>query len=158
MAKTPSLSAVTMNEKQLAKFKALHALLVGSSEYYLQAAATEQAFVETTIGAAVFYLPQIKSLHYSGLITPEALESGQECLEHMFPRKIAGMALLTTVPDTIDDLIYACNSIYLRYNIVTPKQNKMLTPFQKKGVFTTPTAAYEKAGIELIKDPRLKES
>ena len=145
-----------MNKKQQAKFAALHQLLVSMSEHYLQATPDEQAFLETTVGAAVFYLPRSKPRHYSGFISPEALESGNECREHMFPRKIAGAALLSNPPETADELAEKCNSVYLRFNIVTSVQNKQLAPHQKKGVFKEPFDAYEKAGITLIKDPRIK--
>ena len=143
-----------MNERYEGKYLAMYEMLKQMSAYYLDACEYQQKFIETAIGAALFYLPRRKNLHYSGFISPEALDTGKECEEHMFPRKIAAEALLTTVPDTIEELEHVCNTLYLRFHIVTPEQNTRLRPYQKREVFTTPTAAYEKAGISLIEDPR----
>ena len=143
-------------EKKESKYKAFHALLKGLAETYENADEAAKQFLETTVGAALFYLPSSKALHYSGFITQEALDSGNETQEHMFPRKIAAEGLLTDVPETPEELMRQCDAIYLRFHIVTPKQNKDLCPHQKRDVFTTPDAAYEKAGIELIPDPRLQ--
>jgi hypothetical protein len=39
---------------------------------------------------------------------------------------------------------------FLAWNYVTRQENNDLKPFQKLGVFTTPEASYQAAGIELI--------
>ena len=143
------------DKRKQSKYQAFHYLLKQLADFYKDADEAAQQLLETTVGATIFYLPTRKKLHYSGMISAEALESGKETQEHMFPRKIAATALLKSVPDTVQLLIDKCDGLYLRYHIVTPSQNKQLCPFQKHDVFVNPETAYFKAGIQLINDPRL---
>ena len=147
--------SIPIDQRKYSKYQAFHYLLSQLSSYYLEADEAGQQLLETTVGAGLFYLPSKKKLHYSGMISPESLESGKQTQEHMYPRKIAALELLNTVPETVDLLIQQCDDKYLRYHIVTPSQNKQLCPFQKVGTFISPEHSYELAGIELINDPRL---
>jgi len=117
---------------------------------YINADSEAKPFYETTIGAALFYLPQSKALHYTGMISEAAVETGSHCKEHLFPRKISAEALLTSPPETIEELVDVCNRLYLQYNITTSSENSRLRQYQRADTFTSPESAYELAGVHLV--------
>lgn len=81
------------------KLTALHAMTEALRGYYAQASAAEKSYLETVVGAAVFYLPQTVA-HFSGYISLEclkgSLEDERRVKDHIYPRKRAGRHLLTT--------------------------------------------------------------
>ena len=130
-------------------------MLYALHDCYINADPEAKPFYETTIGAAIFYLPQSKALHYTGMISEAAVETGSHCKEHLFPRKIRAEALLTEPPETVEELVDVCNRLYLRYNITTSAENTRLKQYQRADTFTDPESAYKLAAITLIPDTSL---
>ena len=124
----------------------LHAL----ASSYISATDAQKQFIETTIGAALFYLPANKSQHFTGCVSEEYLNGGKECKEHLYPRKYSARQLLINPPADIDELIDICNHKYLQYNITTPAENRRLLPYQKVDTFVSPEHSYAAAGITLV--------
>ena len=115
-----------MDPKHRQKFKAFYALLQAISPAYRKSNdETFQSFIETTLGAAIFYLPGNKELHFSGMISESAkqLKDGTPTKDHYYPRKVSARHLLTT-DYSLDEVIKLCNEKYLRYHLVTPSENK----------------------------------
>ena len=145
-----------MEGKQKQKFEAFYALIRASSPTYRESDdETFQSFIETTLGAALFYLPQNKQLHFSGMISKSANELlkvdplAKVTKDHYYPRKVSARHLLTT-DYSLNEVIQMCNEKYLRYHLVTPKENKLLTPFQTVAKFESPEKSYKDANIELV--------
>tara|TARA_B110000240_G_C13341819_1_gene385843 strand:+ start:101 stop:613 length:513 start_codon:yes stop_codon:yes gene_type:complete len=97
-----------------------------------------KAFLETIIGAAIFYLPGGKKL-FNNQISKDAWNSGKPksklTKEHFYPRKWSAKQLLT------QDVIHfkgdgeTLKQLYLNkyglYNLVTSKENTSLRELQK---------------------------
>lgn len=119
----------------------------------------QRAFLETVIGAGIFYISSSKIL-FNGKISKAALEKVKNgdnvklVKEHAFPRKVAGRRLFT------DDLKYIIAGektfkelfmeVYGRYNLVLQEENQRLKQFQKTDVFISEDEAYKSAGIVLV--------
>jgi hypothetical protein len=126
-----------------------------------QSSENQKHFIETMIGAALWYLPVVDEC-WSGKISVEAIQSFHPdsnkqpklTSDHEYPRKIAAADLLTRDFDASDDLaenLYLLyKSKYGRINYITPRENKALTQYQRKGVFENPSVSYQKVGIKLI--------
>ena len=111
----------------------------------------QKNLIETTIGAALWYLPNGNDL-YTGKISQEAIgllikEKGnlnKLTKEHKFPRKMAGKELLTNklshIKSSSNVLVKLYKSKYGKFNYVTPAENKRLVKYK----------TYKKAGINLI--------
>ena len=117
-----------------------------------------KAFLETIIGAALFYVSNSKEL-YSGFIS----KSGWDYLmaggiklskEHGYPRKIGSRRLLETQCQSFhltgQSLMELYTQEYGRYNLVLPAENHALRKYQKATRFTDMATAYNLANIELI--------
>ncbi len=74
--------------------------------------------------------------------------------DHEYPRKIAAADLLAKNHEDnanlADELCLLYQNKYGRFNYITPRENKTLVGYQKKGVFENPEDSYRKAGIKLI--------
>ena len=116
---------------------------------YKDASEAQKQFFETTIGAAIFYLPTAKVEHFTGMISEEAKRTGERVKEHLYPRKWSGQQLLLNPPQCLEELVWDVNTKYLTYNYTTKEENSRLRPHQKVGVFVSPEASYEAAGITL---------
>lgn len=124
--------------------------------------AQQKQLMETTIGAAIWYLPEVPGL-WTGMVSLEAILSfypkAQKTKpkfteEHQYPRKIAARELLQFNWENDEQpgktLLELYVSKYGRYNLVTSRENGHLRTYQKGNVFTNPEKAYKDAGINLI--------
>ena len=127
----PTLAPTTDPIDLHPKLSALHAMTEALRPWYAQASAAEQSYLETVLGAAVFYLPQAVA-HFGGYISLACL---QGCLEderrvkdHIYPRKRAGRHLLTT-PFTATGLHDLYHSELARFMYLTPLENSRMVNF-----------------------------
>jgi hypothetical protein len=122
---------------------------------------TQRHYIETILGAALWYLPTSKEL-WTGGISVQALadfhpDSGvakpRLTEDHEFPRKVSAVELMRRAWDDQDPSA-AMLDLYLqkygRYNYITPTENKVLVKFQKTHVFAEPSVAYSQAGVQLV--------
>ena len=122
---------------------------------------TQKDFIETTIGAALFYCYRGKrNALWTMEISADALrafaadKSFAPTDEHFFPRKLAGKELLERshkqemTGAQLGDLFV---TKYGRFTRVTSQENRRLAPFQKNDVFVSPKRAYREAGVQMIK-------
>lgn len=117
----------------------------------------QQRLMETTIGAAIFYLPHGPK-YWTGKISRGALEELEKnpkttlTKEHQYPRKIAAKELLGhfSTKESRESLLELYENKYGKYNLVTPSENKKVSQHQKEGVFAGIDDAYRNAGIELV--------
>jgi hypothetical protein len=152
-----------MNEKKLVeRCNMLRRIVIELSKIYHNDSTTQDQknLVETMIGAAIWYLPSDLEL-WTGKVSEEALKKLKEGIpmnkltkEHGFPRKLAAKEILTTELSNLkadkSRMFELYVSKYGRWNLVTPKENKLLGKFQKDTKFTSTTDSYAKAGITLI--------
>jgi hypothetical protein len=122
----------------------------------------QKNFIETTIGAAVFYLPQPKEL-WTGLMSRELLsaflESDSESKpkmtkDHVYPRKAVARALLEyswgAERNPLETLLRLYESKYGTYVWVTSAENRRLMPHQKNIDLNDPYRAYQAAEVGLV--------
>jgi hypothetical protein len=132
--------------------------IVAMRPVYLNATPRQRAFLETVIGAAIWYIPKPSSA-WTGRMSVGALkmfhpDSGIQkprfSEEHVYPRKVAARLLLED--KTLDgaNLSALFQEKYGRLHFITSDENKSVQPYQRVAVFTTPDDAYEKAGIVLV--------
>ena len=139
------------NQKQLDKFTALFNILYNLKNTWVNSNHNQKAFIETIIGAAIFYLPTNKKT-FSGLIseTAETMDKKYIVKEHQYPRKITAKLLLLNPPNSIDNLIHLYNTKYGIWNMVTKKENTYLRKYQNNS-FISPEISYNLANVNLIK-------
>jgi hypothetical protein len=116
--------------------------------------------LETMVGAALWYLPQLSAQLWTGRISIEALRALRDRTnmapthDHEWPRKVAARELFTLDWVPIDnpsvEVMQRYRTRYGRFNLVLPAENRRLAPFQRSDVFTTPELAYEAASVQLI--------
>ena len=113
------------------KLTALHAMTEAMRSWYAHASAEEQAYLETVVGAAVFYLPQSVD-HFGGYISlgclQGCLEDERRVKDHIYPRKRAGRHLLTTSL-TAAELHDLYHSELARFMYLTPSENSKMVNF-----------------------------
>jgi hypothetical protein len=136
------------------KCSALLNLILGIREFYKQTNYDNKKFIETTIGAAIWYLPKNNEILFTGKISKEAILKGEKSEDHLYPRKIAASKLLIHKWEDEVDPVKTLSNLFMtkygRYNYVSKSENKRLIKFQKSEVFETPQKAYDDAGIELV--------
>ena len=132
------------------KFQSFLMLLNSLATEYKSMTDAQKQFIETTVGAALFYLPTSKKVHWTGQISEEAVATGTSIKEHLYPRRWSARQLLINVPATIEQLIDICDSKYLCYTYTTAAENNRLKEFQKVETFVSPETSYDKAGIRLV--------
>jgi hypothetical protein len=120
---------------------------------------TQKDFLETIMGAAVWYLPELPGL-FTGKMSRKARELceqdskhwGKLTKEHCYSRKRTGRDLLESkepwTPATIREKY---ETVWGRYNRVTKKENRDLVPYQKQQLCAED--CYKAAGIELVEAP-----
>jgi hypothetical protein len=126
---------------------------------YLKANNEQKAFIETMIGAAIWYIPKppntwtghvsvgvLKAFHPKSEHTKPKFSE-----EHVYPRKMAAKLLLKDNLLNGEKLKLLFKEKYGRLHFITPGENKSVLKHQKAKYFTTPEDAYAKAGISLIK-------
>ena len=138
----------------------LSQLILNTQEVYRNAEESEKGLLETLVGAAIWYLPNLPEL-FNQKISKAALESLEEkpsktrlVEEHAIPRKVAGRLLYTRYLEELEKDPSSLVRLYLdffgRYNLVLKPENDRLKKFQRTAVFTTEEEAYKKADIELV--------
>lgn len=147
-------------QRLIERCETLSAVLKSLKVVYGAAGGHQRDFIETIIGAAIWYMPQADGM-WSGLASAAAVEAA-ECgntvvRDHHYPRKIAARELFE-----LSDELLTCEELLVRYqhrygvfSVVTSEENRRLMKFQKAGVFTSPEASYEAAGIKLVKPAKL---
>lgn len=120
------------------------AVMIGAQIFYVGCPAENFQKISIEANAA------LESLQTSGLTRAKALTRLTK--EHQTPRKIGGMKLMEYMAqhDASQVEFESMLQTFLSWNYVTRQENNDLKPFQKFGVFTTPEASYQAAGIELI--------
>ena len=111
----------------------------------------EKAFIETILGATIFYLPTNKD-SFSGMISENASNIDKELRvkEHQYPRKISSKELFLNPPKSVEELKEMYYNKYGIWNLVTKDENNKLRKYQKNGIFKNPKQAYNDCGIKLI--------
>lgn len=152
-----------MNKNKLInRCNVLRKIIISLSEIYFDANTNEdqKKLIETVLGAAIWYLPSSLDL-WTGKISEEALKLIKEgtnvtklTKEHEFPRKLAAREVLTSelpnIKKSDNRLFELYTKKYGRWNLVTPRENKILGKFQKDVSFISSSESYSKAGIKLI--------
>lgn len=140
----------------------LAAVIVSIRPVYTKSSDVQKALIETMIGAAIWYIPKppdawtgyismgaLKAFHPdSGIAKPKFSE------EHVYPRKVAARMLLSDGALDASTMTAIFREKYGRLHYITSDENKVVQPFQRVGVFTTPDDAYAKAGVILIEVAR----
>ena len=151
--------------KILDKADVIARTVISQQEFYFSKDCNDnhKQLLETMIGAAIWYLPQGKEL-WTGEISIYALKKLFESHEphkitltkdHHYPRKVAAAELFkldwSKFLSPAEEVLkrYQSISIYGRYNLVLPEENKRLAKNQKGIIFTSPEDSYRKAGIYL---------
>ncbi len=122
----------------------------------------QRHFIETIIGAALWYLA-VPEECWTGKVSVEAInnyhpDSGDEdprlTADHECPRKIAAADLLARYPSDGANLENELLPLYLnkygKFNYITPRENRALMRYQRREAFIDSSTAYEQAGIKLI--------
>jgi hypothetical protein len=147
-------------DKQDMKYNVTAQLIKTIKKLYDESSIYEKSFLETIVGAAVFYLPSGSEL-WSGKMSRDALKSflpetkfsGKIVKEHEYPRKVAAKYLLEEDWDK-GNIVAKLRKLYLnkygRYNYVTSEENGKLRKYQKVDCFQNPCECYREAGIQLI--------
>ena len=142
-----------LKDEHRQKFEQATAMIQANSVVYKSMVESGQStqLIETTIGAMLWYLPGLKNVTFTGMVS-EAVRAGAKiCVEHRYPRKVSAKLLLENPPKSGQEFFDDFVEKYGSTNWVTPEENKKLVPFQKVGVFTTPEEAYKQAGIKLVR-------
>lgn len=98
------------------------------------------------------------SCTYTGLTSEAALiekfnDGNDWCKEHIWPRQLAGEALLkhfTQVKRVTRPAVAKAILPYTIVNRVTKNENALLKPFQKRRTFVSPETAYKEAGVSRL--------
>jgi len=112
----------------------------------------QKAFLETLIGAGIWYLPKDRNILFSGKISKMALAQLQTdpkntklVEEHgKYPRKVSGRALYTEYLEEIRKDGNRLIELYLKI------ENTRLSRFQRADKFIDEEIAYRLAGIEMV--------
>jgi len=121
---------------------------------------SQRAFLQTLIGAGIWYLPSDKRLLFNGKISQAALDQLKTdpktklVEEHFIPRKIAGQALYSNYLEEIKSNDSFLQELYLqkigKFNYVLKVENSRLAKFQRADKFIDEESAYRNAGIEMV--------
>jgi hypothetical protein len=136
-------------------------LILAMRPVYAAASVKQRALLETIIGAGIWYLPKpsrawtghisigaLRSFHpESGIAKPRLSE------EHVYPRKVTARLLIEDLSLSGIVLANQFREKYGRVHFITSEENKMVQPYQRVGVFTSPDDAYLKAGITFVSIP-----
>ena len=123
----------------------------------------EKRYIETTIGAAIYYLPHEHNSLWSGLVSETAIkdhhpESGslkpRLTRDHFYVRKRSARDLLNQEwqhdEQSVKRIMQLFQEKYGRFHYVTPTENSRLKQHQDRDD-ATPDDAYKAAEIRLIK-------
>jgi hypothetical protein len=116
----------------------------------------QKAFIETIIGAAIWYIPKPKN-YWTGKISVGALNNlilndkskARLSEEHIIPRKYAAKELLENNNLLTDEFVEKeYTEKYCKVHFITSEENKRAIIFQKE--FVNSEEIYLKANIKLI--------
>lgn len=125
------------------------------------ASETQKHYIETILGAAIWYLPTSKEL-WNGKISKQVLfdfhpdsriHNPRMTEDHEYPRKVSALELMEKDwmgKDASIEMLELYLNKYGRFSYITPTENKILVKFQKANIFETPEIAYSSAGIILV--------
>jgi hypothetical protein len=139
--------------------KILAEIINSLKDIYKDSNENQKAFVETIIGAAIWYIPKPKE-SWTGKISIEAIKSflnknnknPKLSEEHDIPRKIAAKELLETDKFLTSEYVEKKYlSRYCKLHYITPEENKKAIKFQKTDVYRNSNEVYKMANIKLIK-------
>ena len=126
---------MTYEERVKNKCTALLKLITGIQEFYKTSNDDNKRFTETTIGAAIWYLPKDKKVLFTGKISKEAIQRGEKSEDHPYPRKIAATELLNfkwdSEVDAVETLAHLFMNKYGKYNYVAKRHGSFLVPIKK---------------------------
>lgn len=124
---------------------------------------TQLHLLETLIGAALWYLPEMRLKLWTGLISRKAVEafhpiSGSTepklTSDHPVPRKIAAIELIEYFENAGSMNGQEVQNLYeQRFGkiiFVTSTENKVVVKYQRVENYISPSSAYKRAGIELL--------
>ena len=91
--------------KTESKFKITFELIKKLRPTWLESNDYEKAFIETILGATIFYLPTSKDSFY-GMISENANNTDKKLRikEHQYPRKMSAKELFINPPKNIEEL------------------------------------------------------
>lgn len=140
-----------MVDKIESKFKVTFELIKKLRPTWLVSNDYEKAFIETILGATIFYLPTNKD-SFSGMISENATKVDKKLRvkEHQYPRKISSKELFLNPPSNIEELKELFYNTYGVWNWVTKTENSGLRQHQKYGIFKSPEKSYNDCGIKLL--------
>ena len=145
---------MTYEDRVKNKCKGLLKLITGIQKFYKSANDDNKRFIETTIGAAIWYLPKDNTVLFTGKISKEAIKKKEKSEDHLYPRKIAAKELLNIDWDKKDKPVDVIASLFIKkygkFNYVSKSENKKLIKFQKSEIFKSSEKAYNDAGVELV--------
>lgn len=117
----------------------------------------QKAFIETIVGAAIWYLPHGKN-YWNNKVSKKAIEKLRNDFEqrltrdHVFPRKESAKRLLTKDLG-LDGTGAVLRKLYKEkfgvYVLVTPEENRKLIKIQREHNYGHWEEAYKEAQIEL---------
>lgn len=124
---------------------------------YFRSTRYQKAFIETLIGAALWYIPKPQNA-WTGKMSLAAIRDFDPTKktkpkvseEHVFPRKIAAKKLLLMKNLTKPKFRKLYRGKLGKIHYITPSENRYLIPFQKSGVFDETKNIYRTVGIKLI--------
>ena len=102
------------HQKVKTKCEALINLIIGIQPFYHKSNDKQKRFIETTIGAAIFYLPKKNSVLFTGKISKEAKRKNEKSEDHLYPRKIAAAELLNIKWDRIKDPAHNLANLFIK--------------------------------------------
>jgi hypothetical protein len=114
------------------KFKALKKMLDSMRPQYKSTTdPAERSFMETVVGAAVFYLPTSVD-HFSGHMSRGAiagyLEGKRIVKDHILPRKLAGRTLLES-EFSLEDIVQSHHNRLAVFMYVSAEENSLLVNY-----------------------------
>ncbi|MFC7357071.1 hypothetical protein ACFQO1_05190 [Jejudonia soesokkakensis] len=160
---------MTTEERLRERCIALENLINSIREYYSEESTSknQRAFIETIIGAAIWYLPHGKD-YWNNKVSKAAISSLRDSAEvrltrdHIYPRKDSAKKLLTDAEISLNGDGTNLKELYQKelgkYILVTPDENRRLVAIQKNHNYGKWEDAYEEAGIELFDYEQILES
>jgi hypothetical protein len=139
--------------------KILAEMINNIKDIYKTANENQKAFIQTIIGAAIWYIPKPK-MYWTGKISVEAIKSflpqnneiPKLSEEHDIPRKIAAKQLLEKEEILTSEYVKReYLEKYCKIHYITPNENRRAIKFQKAKIYQESKKVYKDANIKLIK-------
>lgn len=126
------------------------------SPFYKKASKNQRQFLETIIGAAIWYLPKNNREYWTHRISVNAIKNHLKAKpklteDHAYPRKLAAEKLLKIRTISPEIIIRLYKTKFGLFNLITSEENRKLMPFQRKENYKNWHSAYKRVGIKLLK-------